>query len=432
MTDTAIAAERTSVTSAHARRSSRAWTWIATFALLAILPHVPGLDSDYGRSLLTQMGIAAVFALSFNILFGQTGLLSFGHAVYFGLGAYAAIHLMRAINQGLPVPTMLVPLAGAAGGLLSGIVFGSITTKKAGTIFALITLGVGELVYAATFMLPRIFGGEEGITASRTRAPSLFGLTFGSQLEVYYLTALWALIAAMLIFAFMRTPVGRICNAVRDNPERAEFIGYNTRRVRFTAFAVAGLFAGLAGGLSAINYEIVAADVVSAQRSGTVLIMAYIGGATHFIGPVLGAVTITWLQSSLSGYTSAWLLYLGVFFIVVILYAPAGLAGLLLMHGRVITRRGFRKLVGAYAVALVPAAIMAAGAIVVIEMSYRLATQPELGTKMRILWTAIDAATPWPWIIATLMLVGGFAAFRATWPLVGRAWTRAGGQATAR
>jgi len=121
--------------------------------------------------------------------------------------------------------------------------------------------------------------------------------------------------------------------------------------------------------------------------------MAYIGGATHFIGPVLGAVTITWLQSSLSGYTSAWLLYLGVFFIVVILYAPAGLAGLLLMHGRVITRRGFRKLVGAYAVALVPAAIMAAGAIVVIEMSYRLATQPELGTKMRILWTAIDAAT---------------------------------------
>ena len=217
------------------------------------------------------------------------------------------------------------------------------TTKKAGTIFALITLGVGELVYAATFMLPGIFGGEEGVTASRTRAPALGGLTMSSQLEVYYATALWALAAAMLIHAFMRTPVGRICNAVRDNPERAEFVGYNTRRVRFIAFAVAGLFAGLAGGLNAINYEIVAADAVSAQRSGTVLIMAYIGGASHFVGPVLGAVTITWLQSSLSGYTSAWLLYLGLFFIVVILYAPAGLAGLLLMHRRVVGTRSLSR-----------------------------------------------------------------------------------------
>src|SRR6185369_3451133 len=210
------------------------------------------------------------------------------------------------------------------------------------------------------------FGGEEGVSASRTRAPAIAGLTMSSQLEVYYLTALWALIAAMLIFAFMRTPVGRICNAVRDNPERAEFIGYSTRRVRFIAFAAAGLFAGLAGGLSAINYEIVAADAVSAQRSGTVLIMTYIGGANHFVGPVLGAVTITWLQSSLSGYTSAWLLYLGLFFIVVIFYAPGGLAGLLLMHQRILRTRGFRMLLGAYALALLPAAIMAAGAIVLI------------------------------------------------------------------
>jgi branched-chain amino acid transport system permease protein len=432
MTDSAIAAQRSSVVGALARRGAGLRVWAGAFAVLLVLPHVPGLDTDYGRSLLTQMGIAAVFALSFNILFGQTGLLSFGHAVYFGLGAYAAIHLMRAINHGLPVPIVLVPLAGAGGGLLAGIVFGSVTTKKAGTIFALITLGVGELVYAATFMLPGIFGGEEGVTASRTRAPSLFGLTFSSQLEVYYATALWALVAAALIHAFMRTPVGRICNAVRDNPERAEFVGYNTRRVRFVAFAVAGLFAGLAGGLNAINYEIVAADAVSAQRSGTVLIMTYIGGASHFVGPVLGAVTITWLQSSLSGYTSAWLLYLGLFFIVVILYAPAGLAGLLLMHRRVIGARALRALLGAYAVALVPATIMACGAIVLIEMSYRLATQPELGTRMRLLWTAVDAGSPWPWIVAVTMLAAGFAGFRATWPLVARAWARSSAGAPTR
>src|SRR6185437_14560142 len=115
------------------------------------------------------------------MLLGPTGLLSFGHAVYFGLGGYAGIHFMRAINHGLPIPIALVPLAGAASGLVSGLLIGALTTRRAGTIFALISLGVGELVYAATFMLPSIFGGEEGITASRTRAPALFGLDFGSQ-----------------------------------------------------------------------------------------------------------------------------------------------------------------------------------------------------------------------------------------------------------
>ncbi|MET0732959.1 MAG: branched-chain amino acid ABC transporter permease, partial [Casimicrobiaceae bacterium] len=146
----------------------RRWL-VALVVVLAVLPLVPGLSSDFGRSLLTQMAIAAVFAMSFNLLFGQTGLLSFGHAVYFGLGGYAAILVMRAINHGLPLPIVVVPLAGAVGGLVAGLAFGAVTTRKAGTIFALISLGVGELVYAATFMLPGLFGGEEGITASRTR-----------------------------------------------------------------------------------------------------------------------------------------------------------------------------------------------------------------------------------------------------------------------
>ena len=405
------------------------WWLIATLVALAALPHLPGLDSDFGRSLLTQMAIAAVFALSFNLLFGQTGLLSFGHAVYFGLGGYAAIHLMRMINQGLPFPVAFAPLAGAAGGLLAGLLFGAVTTKKAGTIFALISLGVGELVYAATFMLPSIFGGEEGVTASRTRATVDMGLALGPQLHVYYVVVAWAVVAALLMHAFGQTPVGRMCTAVRDNPERVEFVGYSTRRVRFIAFATAGLFAGLAGGLSAINYEIVAADAVSAQRSGTVLIMAYIGGATHFAGPVLGAIAITWLQSSLSGYTSAWLLYLGVFFIVMILYAPRGLAGLIMMHRPVVRTRAFVGVIGAYALAAVPLTLAAAGAVLAIEMSYRLATQPELGTRMRLLGVAVDAASPWPWLVAVAALACGSFLFRATWRPVAAAWNRATNEA---
>jgi len=398
---------------------------MAVVAALAVLPHLPGLDSDFGRSLLTQMAIAAVFALSFNLLFGQTGLLSFGHAVYFGLGGYAAIHLMRNINHGLPLPIVLVPLAGAAGGLLAGLLFGAVTTKKAGTIFALISLGIGELVYAVTFMLPSLFGGEEGITASRTRAAVDLGFALGPQLHVYYIVVVWGVAAALLMRAFGQTPVGRMCSAVRDNPERVEFVGYSTRRVRFIAFAIAGLFAGLAGGLSAINYEIVAADAVSAQRSGTVLIMAYIGGATYFGGPVLGAIVITWLQSSLSGYTSAWLLYLGVFFIAMILYAPNGLAGLIMMHRPIARTRAFAGVLGAYALAVGALAPAIAGAVLGIEMSYRVATQPELGTRMRILWVPVDAASSSPWIGAVVALVAGALLFRLTWGPIARAWERA-------
>jgi branched-chain amino acid transport system permease protein len=417
------------------RRPSIHGFWLAALALvvvLAVLPLLPGLDSDFGRSLLTQMGIAAVFALSFNLLFGETGLLSFGHAVYFGLGGYAAILAMRAINHGLPVPIVLVPIAGALGGLVAGVAFGAVTTRRAGTIFALISLGIGELVYAATFMLPGVFGGEEGITASRTRASIDLGIPLASQLAVYYAVAVWGVLAALLMRGFTRTPVGRMCNAVRDNPERAEFVGYSTQRVRFIAFAAAGLFAGLAGGLHAINYEIVAADAVSAQRSGTVLIMAYIGGAAHFAGPVLGAIAITWLQSSLSGYTSAWQLYLGLFFIGMILYAPTGLSGLLVRHAPIARTRAFGGVLGAYAIAAVPLAIAAAGIVLLVEMSYRLATQPELGTRMRVLWTNVDAARSWPWIVAVAALVIGVVLFRQTFRVVAAAWSRATAEAVAR
>ena len=145
---------------------------------------------------------------------------------------------------------------------LDSYMYGFMVGFPWGTIFALITLGVGELVHAASLMLPGFFGGEEGVTASRTKAPHLFGLDFSSQVQVYYVIAFWLVVAALLALAFMRTPVGRLCNAVRDNPERAEFIGYNPQRVRFIACSVAAMFAGLAGGLHAINYEIVTSDEI--------------------------------------------------------------------------------------------------------------------------------------------------------------------------
>ena len=412
-------------------RARPAW-WLGAAALLAVLPWVPGLQSDFGRSLLSQMGIAAIFALSYNLLLGQTGLLSFGHAVYFGLGGYVSAHFMRAINAGLPIPIPLVPVAGALAGLAFGIVFGALTTRRGGTIFALISLGVGELVHATSLMLPSFFGGEEGITASRTKAPHVFGLDFGSQLQVYYVIAAWLLVAALLMHAFLRTPVGRLCNAVRDNPERVEFIGYNPQRVRFIVFSVAAAFAGLAGGLHAINYEIVAAEALSATRSGEVLLMVYIGGVHHFIGAILGAVTITWLQVSLSDYTTAWLLYLGLLFMGIVAFVPGGLAGLVTMHLAALRTRALAPIVRSYAAALPFAVLASVGAIMLIEIAYRRSTQPEAGTLMKLFWIPMDTAKPWPWLVAAALVAAGVAALLRLWPRVSQAWASAGEELHAR
>ena len=406
-------------------RARPAW-WLGAAVLLAVLPWVPGLQSDFGRSLLSQMGIAAIFALSYNLLLGQTGLLSFGHAVYFGLGGYVSAHFMCAINAGLPVPIALVPVAGALAGLAFGIVFGALTTRRGGTIFALISLGVGELVHATSLMLPSFFGGEEGVTASRTKAPHPLGLDFGSQLQVYYVIAAWLLVAALLMHAFMRTPVGRLCNAVRDNPERVEFIGYNPQRVRFIVFSIAAAFAGLAGGLHAINYEIVAAEALSATRSGEVLLMVYIGGVHHFMGAILGAAAITWLQVSLSDYTTAWLLYLGLLFMGIVAFVPGGLAGLVTMHLAALRTRALAAIARSYAAALPFALLASAGAITLIEIAYRRSTQPEAGTRMKLFWIPMDTAKPWPWLAAAVLLAVGAAALLRLWPRVSRAWASAG------
>lgn len=414
------------------RRVAAYRLWLAAAAVLLVLPFVPGLDGNFGRSLLSQMGIAAIFALSYSLLLGQTGLLSFGHAVYFGLGAYAAIHLMRAINAGLSLPMPLVPIAGAATGLVFGILFGALTTRRAGVVFALISLGVGELVFAAMRMLQGFSGGEEGITANRGVGPHLIGLTFAPQLQVYYVIAFWAFVAAALMVAFLHTPIGRMCNAVRDNPQRAEFIGYNPVRVRWVSFSVAAMFAGLAGGLHALNYEIVAAEAVGAGRSGAVLLMAYIGGVSHFLGAILGAIVITWLQVSLSDYTTAWQLYLGLFFIAVVLFAPGGLAGLLMMHARLVRTLAWVGVLRAYVIASLPALAMFAGAVTLLELNYRRATQPEAGTRLKLFGVDMDTSTPWPWLTAIALLVLGFYAFRRTWPLVAEAWQRASDEARAR
>jgi branched-chain amino acid transport system permease protein len=373
--------------------------------------------------MLSLMGISIVFALSYNMLLGQTGLLSFGHAVYFGLGAYFAVHTMNAvIAADFPVPLAAIPLVGGLGGLVFAILFGWVSTKRSGTAFAMISLGLAELVGSSALILRSFFGGEEGVTTDRTRLLRLFGVNFGQQIEVYYLIAAWCLVCMFLMHRFTQTPLGRMCNAVRDNAERAQFVGYDPRVVRFLAFCVAGFFAGVAGGLAAVHFEIANSAYFSATQSGNVLLATFIGGGGYFFGPIIGAVLVSYLQVMLSDVTDIWQLYFGLLFIIMVMFAPGGIAGLVVMHRPLWHKRALQKVAVAYVIALVPALIMLAGAALVIEMTYRLAVKAAEGPAMTFLTVPLSADHPIAWLSAGALAIGGFTLFRLTWPVIAAAW----------
>jgi branched-chain amino acid transport system permease protein len=323
--------------------SGRWLVWTGFIALLILAPLM--FSSGGSLSLLSLMGTIMIFALSYNMLLGQSGMLSFGHAVYSGLGAFFAIHAINLSASNLFfIPLSLVPLVGGIAGVTFGILFGYVTTKRSGTTFSMISLGIVELVFACSLMFPGFFGGEGGVSGNRVFGKALMGISFGPQIQVYYLIAAWLLISTVAMFAISHTPLGRIANAVRDNPERAEFIGYDTQRVRYLMLILSGFFAGISGGLSAINFEIVSAENVSAARSGAVLLFTFIGGIGFFFGPLLGAIIGVLLTVMLSEITKAWLLYLGLFFILMVMYAPGGLASIIMMNFRLIRIKKLKKI----------------------------------------------------------------------------------------
>jgi branched-chain amino acid transport system permease protein len=368
--------------------------------------------SSFALTLLTQMGSFIIFALSYNMLLGQSGMLSFGHAVYSGLGAYIAVHVLNLIGKGaVAFPVTLLPLVGGLAGMFFGFLFGYVTTRRAGTTFALISLGVGEMVFACVLMFPGFFGGEAGVSTNRVVGKPFLGVSYGPALQVYYLVAVWCFVAMAAMYALTQTPLGRMANAVRDNPERAEFIGYDTQKVRFLQLVLSSFFAGVAGALSCINFEIVSAENVSAIRSGGVLIATFIGGVPFFFGPILGAIVFIFFVAALSGFTKAWLLYLGIFFVLMVLYAPGGLASLVLMQVQHLRARRLRAFVVPYAAAAAAAALAMGGIIGLVEMVYRLSEQGA-STMLEVAGIEFDAHSATPWVVFVLVLGAGVLALR--------------------
>jgi branched-chain amino acid transport system permease protein len=255
---------------------------VALFLPLAFAPQ------SWLLAYLAQTATMIVFALSYNLLLGETGLLSFGHAAYAGLGAFAAAHAFNRYGVALP----LVPLIGGAAGACAW------------------------------------FGGEGGVSVDRASGPPFFTWTFGPAREAYALIAVWCVIACIAMYAFSRTPTVRLANAVRDNATRVASIGFDPRRVRFTMSVVSAFFAGIAGAMSLINVELASAEGVGLARSGSVLIATVIGGTSSFFGPVAGAALLTFFSVAVASVSPAWLMYLGLVFVWIVVAAPDGLCGL--------------------------------------------------------------------------------------------------------
>ncbi|MEK8052103.1 branched-chain amino acid ABC transporter permease [Ideonella sp. DXS22W] len=387
--------------------------WGGFALVLAVAPLLWG--SSFAQTMLSQIGIAIIACLAYNMLLGQGGMLSFGHAVYSGMGSFLTIHTLNLVSAGkLHIPVALLPIVGGLSGLFFAAVLGWVTTKKSGTTFAMITMGVGELVWSMSLMIPELFGGEGGISGNRVVGKGVAGINFGPQIQVYYLIAVYCFISTALMYALTRTPLGRMLNAVRDNPERVEFIGYDTQMVRYLAFMISGFFSGIAGGLGALNFEIVTAEVVGAARSGAYLLFVFLGGATFFFGPILGAVLMVIALVLLSELTKAWLLYLGLVFLLMVMYAPGGLASLIMMNVRVAAFKRLGRLVPSYIVLAITGLAALTGIAAMIEMLYHLQLNAALGPTMKFLGVQLDAsaAGSWAGAVALLVVAGGLFEWR--------------------
>jgi branched-chain amino acid transport system permease protein len=395
--------------------------WGGFALVLLVAPFI--FSSNLDRSILAQIGIAIVACLSYNMLLGQGGMLSFGHAVYSGLASFVAIHALLGIGDGsFPIPVSLVPLVGGFAGLGFAAVLGYVTTKKAGTPFAMITLGIGELVYAMSLMVPEFFGGEGGVSANRTVGTPFLGITYGPPIQVYYLLAIYTLVCTAAMYAFTRTPLGRMLNAVRDNPERVEFIGYSMQRVRYFSFVIAGFFAGIAGGMYALSFEIATAEVVGGYRSAGYLLFTFLGGATFFFGPIIGAVLMVLSAVLLSEITKAWLLYLGLVFLFMVMYAPGGVASLIMMNVRVAAHEKLHRLWRGYALLAATALVTLAGLAALIEMIYHLQFESATESTVPFLGLTLDINGMASWLVAFLVAGVGFVAFEFVRRRFARTW----------
>ncbi|MEW6643428.1 MAG: branched-chain amino acid ABC transporter permease [Pseudomonadota bacterium] len=393
---------------------SRTRIGVAGLVIVALaLAAAPFWLADATLGVLTKALIAALFALAFNLLAGQAGMLSFGHAAYFAIGAFAAVHAMVAVDRGvLWLPTPFIPLAGALAGGLAGAVFGFFATMRSGVYFSMVTLAIAELLYTLAPNLQGFFGGETGISSFRQP----FALwSFGSEQHVYTLVLIWTLASAVLLWAYTRSLFGRLTIALRENEKRLPALGYNVHATKILVFAVSGLFSGVAGALLAVSNESANYVLFQLSMSSSVVLTTFIGGSTLFLGPAIGGFLMSLFGHVVSDLTRSWLLYQGVIFIVVMLKAPNGIAQWSLDWVEAIARDSWRA-AGRLVLQLLTLALAGLGLVLLCELCATLFARDYAAEVERTgVWPAISVfnrawlpTSPTTWLMP-VALVGAAA-----------------------
>jgi branched-chain amino acid transport system permease protein len=306
----------------------RRFPWGLAVAIAAL--GVPALGSRFYTFVATDIAILALFAVSLNLLLGYTGLVSFGHAAYFGIGAYTTGILMKKVAT----PFVLAfPAAGLVAGVFA-LVFGFFCVRLTKIYFAMLTLAFAQIVWAICFKWNAVTGGEQGMPdvpypdlVWMERLPWASGLRTSDHF--YLLTVILVALSLWVLRRIVDSPFGRLLTTIRENPDRAEFIGVSVRRHELAGFVIAGVFAGLAGGLFGIFNRGVFPDFAYWPKSSEVLIMTILGGMGSFYGPAVGAAVLTLLNQQITSYTEYWPFVLGSVLIVLLFVFPGGLVGTL-------------------------------------------------------------------------------------------------------
>jgi branched-chain amino acid transport system permease protein len=296
--------------------------WASALIIVALIAlEVPNMVSKGRLFFWATVVIMALFALTVNLLIGFTGLPTFGHAAYFGIGAYT-FAILASHSTPFLIALGAAPLAAA----IAGWLFSFIGLRSSGVGFAMLTLAFAQVLYLLTFKVSAV-GGENGIVG--LLGYRIFGMKLFSAVSLWWFTIIVVTIATMILFQVVRSPLGLTMRMIRDDAVRAEFLGVPVRRYQRIVVVLSAYFAGVAGGLFAIVQSAVTPTVFYWTLSGEAIIMTVIGGTTYFFGPVLGAVLFLVFRDWLTGITTAWSLWVGAIFLVIVLVAPHGVLGLL-------------------------------------------------------------------------------------------------------
>jgi branched-chain amino acid transport system permease protein len=291
--------------------------------VVAALVIYPLLVADYQRALVTELFIFAIFAMSLDLLLGYTGLMSLGHAGFFGVGAYVVIVLGVTFGLNAWIGVVL----GVAAAALAALVIGYFCVRISGIPFLMLTLAFSQLLYSVALKWRDVTGGSDGIGIPEK--PSFLGFDLSNALPMYFMALAFFVLCFLGLRRLVSSPLGRVFIGIRENETRMLAIGYATRRYKLASFTIGGAIAGFAGGLYAIFNGFISPDALYWSASGDVLIMVMLGGAGTLIGPVFGAVAFLLMKNLVSTYSEHWLAIIGVIFVASVLFFPGGIWGAL-------------------------------------------------------------------------------------------------------